>query len=265
MLAVLLSAGSKALAVPATDLKENYQSIIDRNPFGLKPPPPPPTNNPAANAAKDKPKTELFLTGIVSIGYPKMPKQAFLMTKEQNKKEPTYYTLTEGVEKDGIKVLSIDDAGRKVRVQTDEGEILLSFQTHGVPPPAAAVTKPGQPGQPGAPGQPGPGQLGVVPLPGAPGNPQAAAPTPVTPIATPAPNNSSVPSNTRSIPSRRVRAGMDTGMMNGGGGLPVPGAPSGGAVQPEMDPAEQYIRMHLNRTAAEKQGISQPPLPIIGQ
>ena len=41
--AVLVS--STVDAVPASELKENYQSIIERNPFGLKPIPPPPTNN----------------------------------------------------------------------------------------------------------------------------------------------------------------------------------------------------------------------------
>src|SRR5262245_2383570 len=124
LLALGLIAG-KALAIPASELKDNYQPIIDRNPFGLKPPPPPPTNAPPPAA---KPKVEIFLTGITSIGYPRLPKQAYLMTKEQSKKEPTYYALTEGIEKDGIRVLNIDDQAKKVRIQTtEEGEITLSF------------------------------------------------------------------------------------------------------------------------------------------
>jgi hypothetical protein len=49
-------------------------------------------------------------------------------------------------------------------------------------------------------------------------------------------------------------------------GAPLPGAAGiTPQAQPEMDPAEQYVRMHLNRAAAEKQGIPMPPLPIIGQ
>src|SRR4029079_2304968 len=112
------------------------------------------------------------LTGITSVGFPRIPKQAYLMTKEQNK-STNYYALSEGIEKDGIKILSIDDLGRKVRVHTDEGEMMLSFQTHGIAPPASAAPgKPGAPGMPGAPGQLIPGQ----PLPGQPG---AIPPVPV--------------------------------------------------------------------------------------
>ena len=163
-LIVLLSGAGKALAIPLTELKDNYQPIIDRNPFGLKPPPPPPTNNPTANV-KEKPKLEMFLTGITSVGFPRIPKQAYLMTKEQNK-STNFYALSEGIEKDGIKILSIDDIGRKVRIHTDEGEMMISFQTHGIAPPASPA--PGKPGAPGLPGQPGqivPGQ----PLPNQPG------------------------------------------------------------------------------------------------
>ncbi len=262
VLILLLSGAGKALAIPLAELKDNYQPIIDRNPFGLKPPPPPPTNNPTANV-KEKPKLEFFLTGITSVGFPRIPKQAYLMTKEQNK-STNYYALSEGIEKDGIKILSIDDLGRKVRIHTDEGEMMLSFQTHGIAPPASP--KPGTPGAPGMPGVPGqvvPGQ----PLPGQPG---AIPPVPVhaQPI-----NNTTQPgtapaypttSATRTIPSRRVRAGMDNTVNAGGAALPG-GAGVTPQAQPEMDPAEQYVRMHLNRAAAEKQGIPMPPLPIIGQ
>src|SRR5262245_25439900 len=98
VLLFLLCPGSKVLAIPATELKATYQPIVDRNPFGLRPPAPAPTNNPAAQQ-KEKPKTEIFLTGITSgitsVGYPRIPKQVYLMTKEQNKKEPTYYAFTE--------------------------------------------------------------------------------------------------------------------------------------------------------------------------
>ena len=147
------------------------------------------------------------------------------MTKMLNK-STNYYALSEGIEKDGIKILSIDDTGRKVRVHTDEGEMMLSFQTHGIAPPGSPA-----PGKPGMPAQPG----GAVP--GQPGT-------------TTYPNTSA----TRQIPNRPVRAGMNNTVN--GGGASLPGA--------EMDPAEQYVRMHLNRAAAEKGGTSMPPLPVIG-
>lgn len=261
ILMLLLSGAGKALAIPLAELKDNYQPIIDRNPFGLKPPPPPPTNNPTANV-KEKPKLEYFLTGITSVGFPRIPKQAYLMTKEQNK-STNFYALSEGIEKDGIKILSIDDMQRKVRIHTDEGEMMLSFQTHGIAPPASPA--PGKPGAPGVPGQMTPGQ----PLPNQPG----VLPTPPVPVqAQPIHNTGVQPGNTtypttgatRTIPSRRVRAGMDNTVNTGG--APLPGAAGvTPQAQPEMDPAEQYVRMHLNRAAQEKQGMVLPPLPIIPQ
>ena len=74
-LIVLLSGAGKSLAIPLSELKDNYQPIIDRNPFGLKPAPPPPTDNPTANV-KEKPKLEFFLTGItlsVSLAFRSKP------------------------------------------------------------------------------------------------------------------------------------------------------------------------------------------------
>ncbi len=259
LLGLLLLSAGRAWAVPASELRETYQPIIERNPFGLHPPPPPPTNNPTANA-KDKAKLEVFLTGITSIGYPKIPKQAYLMTREQNK-STNYYALSEGIEQDGIKILNIDDSGRKVRIHTGEGEMMLSFETHGIAAPA--MPKQLLPGQPGA-GGPPPGPPGAQP--GLPNQPISATPQP---IAAPSYQNNNA---SRQIPSRRVRAGMDNSGISAGGGigspLPLPGATQTGVegqVQPQMDPAEQYVRMHLNNAAAEKAGIPMPPLPIINR
>src|SRR5688572_6435644 len=112
---VLAAAGfllsSSLHAVPVDQLKENYQSIVVRNPFGLKPPPEPATNT---TPEVPKPKVEVFLTGLTSVGYPRVPKQAYFYTREQGKKDITYYTMTEGTEKDGIEVLDIDHEQRKV-------------------------------------------------------------------------------------------------------------------------------------------------------
>ena len=56
---------------------------------------------------------------------------------------------------------------------------------------------------------------------------------------------------------------------HGDPGGPLPGGSPTGVPnqvqQQDIDPAEQYLRMHLNRAAAEQQGIPQPPLPIINQ
>jgi hypothetical protein len=267
LLAALLAC-AKAGAVPLATLKENYQSIIERNSFGLQPPKPPQADKPPE---KEKAKTELFLTGVTSVGYPRLPKQAYFYTREQGKKEPTYYALSEGESKDGIKVLSIDPQQRKVKIQMDNAETMLSFETHGVPI-APGAARPGMPGAPGlpAPGQPG-NQPGVQPLP----MPNHAAPGRAmydangqpayqhTGQTAPAVNTgfqSAANPQLRQIPSRRIRG---SGGQAPNDAIMNPGV--GGAQPQEQAPdlAEQYLRMHLDRASKERQGIPMPPLPTI--
>src|SRR4051812_29435188 len=72
---------------------DNYRSIIDRNPFGLKPPPPPPA--PVEPPKQLEKATEFYLTGISTIGFPNRPKRAYLMNKDNTKKDKEkFYTLT---------------------------------------------------------------------------------------------------------------------------------------------------------------------------
>jgi hypothetical protein len=261
-------------AVPATELKENYQSIIERNAFGLKPIPPPPTNN--LEQVKEKPKTEIFLTGITSVGYPKLPKQAYFYTREQGKKDPTYYALNEGDSKDGIKILNIDPQQRKVRINMNNSETLLSFDTHGVPV-AAGAARPGIPGAPNSlpvPGQPGQLQPGVqpLPMPTAPNamsyNPGGQPTYPNTGGAVPALNtgyeSAANAAQSRQIPARRIRGRTsqpnDVMSSPGMGGTPQQQMQE----QPQHDAAEQYLRMHLNREVQQRErGIPMPPLPTV--
>jgi hypothetical protein len=257
-LLLLLAQARHSFGIPASDLKENYQSIIDRNPFGLKPPPPPPTNNINAAPKQEKPKSELFLTGITSIAGPRQIKQVYLKLQEQGKKEPVFYTLSEGVEKDGIKILDIDAVSKKVKITRDNEEKTLSFETDGVPAPAASAGKPGAPGQPGHPGAMPPPLPGVVHPIGAPNS--AIQPNRGASIV---PNAASY----RQIPSRRIR-GMSSGSSAGYSGSTITPTPLGSSSstpvqQPEIDPAEQYLRMNLDKTIKERQGIIMPPLPPV--
>lgn len=273
--------GSSAWAVPANELKENYQSIIERNPFGLKPPPPPQADKPPE---KEKPKTEIFLTGVtgdmtfedLKIPKPRIPKQVHFYTMEQGKKDPTYYSLSEGDSKDGIKITNIDPQQRKVRINMNNSDTVLSFETHGVKV-AAVAPKPGMPGQPNlpVPGQPNIPQPGAqpLPLPGAPNQGRTmydanGQPTYQNAAATaPAVNNGYQTQNgtreARQIPTRRIRGGAPQNDV-----ITAPGA--GGGAQPQeqpyRDPAEQYVRMHLNRAAqAKESGLPMPPLPTFGE
>lgn len=259
LLALPLAGAATSLAVTSSEVKANYQSIVDRNPFGLKPPVPPPTNNPAQTEAK--PKSELYLTGITTVGYPRIPKKAYLMAKEVGAKDPKYYDLSEEQSKDGITILHIDEKERTVKIRSENGETLLSFKTHGITNSftlAAAAPPPGKPGAPGAPNHPGavptvpgqvqPGQSTPVPLPA--GNQQGVGQ-----------GNASQP-NSRVIPSRSVRT-RPADM--GGGGTPAgSGAFNAGGGAPEApaeDPALQYIRMKAEEARNRQMGIPTPPIP----
>jgi hypothetical protein len=97
-----------------TPAENPYQSIVDRNVFGLHPPPPPPSNEPPK-----PPIPAINLTGITTILGKKM---AFMLIQlppkpgEQAKPGPSSFTLTEG-ERDGdIEVISIDEKAGTVKV-----------------------------------------------------------------------------------------------------------------------------------------------------
>jgi hypothetical protein len=257
-----------AFAIPNTELHETYQPIIERNSFGLKPPQvvtPPVTNKPPEN----KNKVEIFLTGYTSIGYPKIPKRAYLMVKEQNKKEPAYYSLSEGQGRDGIEVLpgGIDELSKTVKIKWEEGVTLLSFATHGITNATPAVVAGNMPGRMGMPGQPG------LPPPLTPGIPDPNAHHPGM-NAQPgygnqpnqfgeggSPNTFNNPAATaRQIPTRSVRVAPPLGgippvdtSLGGGGINPAPQAP--------IDPAQQYLQLRLQEESAKRQGIILPPTP----
>jgi hypothetical protein len=271
----LLLVTSAVYAVPAEQLKENYQSIIERNPFGLKPPPAPAPM--ATNLPEVKPKVEIFLTGITSVGHPKLPRQAYFYTREQGKKDVSYYSLAEQREQDGIEVLQIDPEKREVKIKMDNAETVLSFKTHGVPNTAVA-SKPMVPGMPGQHLPQVPGQRGAQPLPmpgAAPvsydgnGQPIYNNAQPINQPNTIAPGNTMNPGSTglRQIPSRRIRGGSS--YNSGGASVPTgPGGIGEGGQPMEMsDPAQEYLKAQLNEAAAPPiqtssgRVIPRPPVP----
>lgn len=224
--------------VPATETSSpdhSYQTIAERNPFGLKPPPPPPT--PASPPTVEQPKSDLKLTGITSFGSLK----AYFMASEPKTKAPEYFSLGVDEKKDGIEVVSIDDAAKTVRIRTAGAETLMTFATHGVappttPPPPIAAT-PGMPGVPGmAPGAGG--GVNVMPV--------------TTGIA---PASSSTPGIT-TIPSRtpRLQTGPPGSTAYGFSGTPVSNLPPQPMPKSTMSSEEQVIMMEIQR-------IGNPSLP----
>ncbi|MDB6039487.1 MAG: hypothetical protein JWM99_3328 [Verrucomicrobiales bacterium] len=230
-----------AAAIESRSSTRDYQTIVERNPFGLKPPPPPPpppTNEP--------PKLEFYLTGFTSIGAPANPKRAYLMSKDA--KSPAYYSLTEGQSKDGLEILQIDPKNKSVKVRYNGSEKLMTFATDGIPAAKAAVPAPGA--RPGLPGQP---NAFPAPLPNAAGHP-----------ATPSPMNNTT-STPRTIPSRSLRTQPPPTYGGMSGPAPVMAAPTlavpanGITPQPDMN-AEEQIAIMRRQQAETRQAYGLPPV-----
>jgi hypothetical protein len=189
-----------------------YATIVDRNPFGLKPPPPPPA--PPEQTTPPVPMAKVTLTGLLStFGEPR----ALLEIVEdpakgggQPKRPPP---MREGERHGTVEILSIDVVKNMVRLRNSGVETNVTFEV------AKATPTPGGPGIPGAPP--------MFTPPPALQQPQAAAPTVISPNGanasgvtlvgggSPAPGvtpNAAVPgalgatdSGMRTIPSRPLR------------------------------------------------------------
>jgi hypothetical protein len=220
----------------------SYQSIIERNPFGLKPLPPPVVPGPPTNETG---KGTLKLTGFTTL----REKRAFFILIDDKTKTNQPISLAVDQEVNGLKVLGIDARSRQVRVMRDGVEKLMSFASDGL---TNAVAVAGVPPLPGAQGMSGGG-----------GRPtQTPAPT-VTPGVF-SPNAPPLP-GARSIPSRNLRtsqgaAGNNQPIYAGAGAgfsgntaapVPIPiSAPSNvpmPAPQADHNFEEQVILMEAQR------------------
>jgi len=152
-----------------------YQSIVDRNVFGLKPPPPPaPPPNPEANKP---PPPNLTLTGITTILNQKRAFMSYtLAAKPPEPPKTMSLMLSEGQRDGDIEVMEIDIVNGTVKVN-DFGTITnLSWEKNGI--------KTASSGGGGA----APGSTGIIPTPGQ--NPN---------------NNGGSPFGQRTIPTRQLR------------------------------------------------------------
>lgn len=226
-------------ALESKSTTRDYQTIVERNPFGLKPPAPPP-----APVTNEPPKLEFYLTGLTSIGAPANPKRAYLMSKDA--KTPSYYSLTEGQSKDGLEILQIDPKSKSVKVRYNGNEKLMTFATDGIPVAKVAVPPPGA-----RPGQPGQGSTFPAPL-----------PNPAVHPGTPTPLNNST-QNPRTIPSRSLRTQPPPtyGGMTGPAASPMVPPPvnvNGVTPQPDMNAEEQIANMRRQQ-AQTRQAYGLPP------
>jgi len=113
------------------DIKENpYQSIVARNPFGLRPMPVP--AQPPVEPTPAPPLPEIKLTGITTLLG--TSKALFQYEDKQTKKLEFPSPLSEGQTYKTFTVLGIDIENQRVRIQNGETQATLDFVNDGVKP-----------------------------------------------------------------------------------------------------------------------------------
>src|SRR5215470_5050359 len=105
--AMAVACGSAVSSLWADARPNPYSSIVDRNPFGIKPPPPPQLEAPPPPVA---PLAKVVLTGVTSMFGP--PRALLEITESEPGKGPVISKriLREGDRDGSIEVLSIDVA-----------------------------------------------------------------------------------------------------------------------------------------------------------
>ena len=254
---------ASGMIVANADTPDNpYKTISVRNAFDLHPPAPAPEVKLPEQSKVDK----LKFVGISKIGN---VRRAHVVAPN-----PTggffYYDLEEGVTRDGITVLQIDEARESVKISNAGTELTLTEKDSFTSPKIAGVpTLPAPPGSSGPPGSPGPHNRPLqIPIPTTTASATAATsatagPTIVSKNAganttTPPPlpgagytpagtlnagrvADANAPSSLRSIPSRAVRT------------VPTP--------QSNLSPEEQIVMMEAQRMRAAQGGVPLPPTP----
>ena len=258
-LAFIATAQAIVTEIPGPAEREGtpYQSIVERNVFGLKPPPPPPDPN-------DLPKTpppKITLTGITTIfgnkrALLKVPPQPG-KAGDPGKAEQSSI-LKEG-ERDGeLEVVHIDVDAKKVEVSYNGQPVTVTFDKDAIKnasgQPAVAIPQGG--GIPAPAGMPS-HMANPVGNPGF-GNPNI----PTRPVRGFQPQGASTMSSP-GIPSYPgySAGGVTPGVSVGGAAMPgfQFGSPTASStqpqqVQPQINPDEQAILIEAQREVAKQKG-----------
>lgn len=143
IISLLLSAGAEAVT-PGNSTSQasanQYQGIVDRNVFNLRPPPAP--VNPADLIKKQEPP-KITLDGITTI---LGKKETFLSVPATKPGTPAQtLMLAEGQAEDDVEVTSIDEKAGVVKVINHGESETLDFDHNGTKPVATAPGAPGNP------------------------------------------------------------------------------------------------------------------------
>lgn len=140
------------LAVLAS-IPMQYQTIVDRNSFGLNPPPPVDTNTPPPT-----PPANVKVSGFSKMGG---ELKAYFVITGKDPKDTQYLGLIEGQREGVLEVLKISEEEGEVKVRNSGTEMMLSLKANNMNP--APKLAPGMTPAPGMAPPPPPAPGGVQP------------------------------------------------------------------------------------------------------
>jgi len=251
----------------SASIPEKYQTIVDRNSFGLNPVLPV-----DSTPAPVIPPSDVKLTGFAqTVGQSK----AYFVVQSKDPKEPARYVSLAAGEKEGIlELVSISEGQAEVKIKNTGVEMVLSLKDNGF--------KQGQPGPTMVP-PPAPNRVVSAPEQNFPATSApiynaanassvvatynnnvvvGASPTPA-PVPsgdmTMGSRNQSFPATVNSVPQIGLIAGNNSVVF---GQTPAPRNPTSQPAQEQhVEPVAQYFKMMVDEQAAISQGMDFPPLP----
>lgn len=228
---VLLGAFIGSGAAWAT-IPEKYQTIIDRNSFGLNPPVlVEPTPTPVI------PPSDIKLTGFTQMSG--QHKAYFVIQSKDAKEPPRYVSLAEGDKEGALELIKISEKEGEAQVKNTGVEMVLSLKNNGFKPGASAAP-------PVAAASSAPASVIFNPDAGR-KTPASVASSAATPIGQMAAQN---PQGTQNnFPAATVSSSV------------VFNATRAPAAEPKVDPAVQYLNMLVQEQAAKSKGQDFPPVP----
>ena len=215
----------------SSGLAVKYQTIIDRNPFNLQPlPPPPPPKKEEKPKEKPVPLEELnlVLAGVSGKNGEKRVWLAMTIPSLVPERNPVqrFYSFRENEEQHGIVVKSIQSNG-DVDIEYKGVPVLLTFKTHGNKKKA---------------------------------QPKKQSPSKSSRLSA---NKTSSRYGSRTSTSRKKIPNKKTASAARQNQNTSPPVQSLSPQQPKLSREEQIVSMHLQKAAAEKEGIELPPMPPI--
>ena len=260
-------------AVTAHIDTSDYQPIIERNPFGLKPPAPAVDPSTLTNNTPPPAPTTIKFTGLYKM---RGVRKACLAVQTDataakgataTAPQVSYMSLAVNEKQDDIEMMEIDEKAETIKIKQRGSPMVLNFKDNSYKQPVGAATAPGAPAPGAIPPPP------VMPAGGANPTPQ---PFQMDPALRrryglqPSARNNYQPNGADGAVGMGGGA-IGNGLLGSAQADASPVIPTRNVrtvdLQPQqtggLEPAQQYLQTMTQKIAMERQGIPMPPLPPV--